>query len=477
METLHRAASRPTLRTVGNDSSVRNVATSSEYQVLLGPMRWARVLGSFVLAMYTILLFAPSARAYSTGVVVPGCGCHSGGMVPKVTLLTPKDLPDLGETITISVVIQAINGDTGGFFLFQADGEGTLTAGPGERQPMPSQVVHSMPGRAVNGEVRFDVSWTAPETPGVAYFQAYAVSANGSGAPTGDNFGSGGVGVAVGCASAMSATYYYDSDKDGFGTAAMGIRPGCGPILGWALAEGDCDENRPEVNPGQPEVCNLKDDDCDGKVDEGVENALVYPDKDEDGYGDPNGTPGDNCGKRGYAPNNLDCDDSDPAIRPLAEEVCNYFDDDCDGEADERVRPRCGVGACTRTSPTCEPTDCSPGLPEDEICDLLDNDCDGSLDEGLSCDPGTMAAGSAPIGGSGGMTESRPASAGGGPMGAPPAAASATAPAQSSKPGQANSGGCHAGRAHRGSSATWLAWGAALVLLWQRRKRIAQRAL
>ena len=29
-----------------------------------------------------------------------------------------------------------------------------------------------------------------------------------------------------------------------------------------------------------------------------------------------------------------DCDDSDPAINPSAQEVCNNVDDDCDGEID-----------------------------------------------------------------------------------------------------------------------------------------------
>jgi hypothetical protein len=31
---------------------------------------------------------------------------------------------------------------------------------------------------------------------------------------------------------------------------------------------GDCNDEVQTINPGMPEVCNLKDDDCDGKVDE-----------------------------------------------------------------------------------------------------------------------------------------------------------------------------------------------------------------
>jgi len=146
-------------------------------------------------------MHAPHAAAYSTGVVVPGCGCHNGGQVPEVKIITPNNLPALNETITLTVVIQAINGDTGGMYLEQSDGGGMLMPGPGTRSERPTQIVHSAPGRAMNGEVRFDVAWTAPDTPGVAYFKVNAVSANGSGAPTGDNFGTGALGVAIGCAS------------------------------------------------------------------------------------------------------------------------------------------------------------------------------------------------------------------------------------------------------------------------------------
>ena len=58
------------------------------------------------------------------------------------------------------------------------------------------------------------------------------------------------------------ATYgYRDLDGDGYpdGRCCNGVN--CGT---------DCDDMRPGVNPGVPEVCNAVDDDCDGEVDEGV---------------------------------------------------------------------------------------------------------------------------------------------------------------------------------------------------------------
>ena len=42
---------------------------------------------------------------------------------------------------------------------------------------------------------------------------------------------------------------------------------------GWTLAQGDCDDNDPDVNPAAAELCNSIDDDCNGDID----------DKDDDG--------------------------------------------------------------------------------------------------------------------------------------------------------------------------------------------------
>jgi formylglycine-generating enzyme required for sulfatase activity len=51
-----------------------------------------------------------------------------------------------------------------------------------------------------------------------------------------------------------------DEDSDGFG-------------LGCA-AGADCNDQDPAIHPGQPESCNLRDDDCDGKVDNSPSCAL-----------------------------------------------------------------------------------------------------------------------------------------------------------------------------------------------------------
>jgi len=67
------------------------------------------------------------------------------------------------------------------------------------------------------------------------------------------------------------------------------------------------------------EVCDRRDNDCDGEIDEGY---------DADGDGAPNVDGCDNAGE-------ADCDDDNRAIWPGAPELCDTLDNDCDGETDE----------------------------------------------------------------------------------------------------------------------------------------------
>src|SRR5690606_22876793 len=96
----------------------------------------------------------------------------------------------------------------------------------------------------------------------------------------------------------------------------------------------DCDDNRSDINPSMEEVCDGVDNDCDGRVDEGV-TTIYYRDADGDGYGVPAPTRAACSRPTGHADNANDCDDTTATRRPGAPERCNMLDDDCDGRIDE----------------------------------------------------------------------------------------------------------------------------------------------
>ncbi|NQU78575.1 hypothetical protein HQ545_02290, partial [Candidatus Woesearchaeota archaeon] len=90
-----------------------------------------------------------------------------------------------------------------------------------------------------------------------------------------------------------------------------------------------------------------------------------------------------------------DCDDSNPSINPVASELCNARDDNCDGQIDNGITRECGVsntGVCQLGIENCvfgSWIGCDAILPTSEVCDTIDNNCDGDIDEGCSCTTGT----------------------------------------------------------------------------------------
>ncbi len=212
---------------------------------------------------------------------------------------------------------------------------------------------------------------------------------------------------------AVGCTYYYrDQDEDGLGKAGD-RRCLCSPLAPYtALTGTDCDDNDKDIGPGSPEVCNGRDDNCDGFTDEeGAEGCLIfYRDEDEDQYGV---TADSKCLCSGKAPYTAvqggDCNDQDRWVKPSAVEQCSGKDDNCDGVTDPEGAAGCktyyydgdqdGYGTAAMPSRClcgpdhtsrhtalqagdCDDTNNQVNPGRAEVCgDGIDNNCNDQIDE------------------------------------------------------------------------------------------------
>jgi len=349
-------------------------------------------------------LVAPDASAHSGGVSGSGCGCHGSG---DVNLSITADMASIspGDTVTMTISIGAAGANEAGMFVQSNAGSFTILGGQGLAQ-VPAGLTHTQPKSINGGQAQFSFDWTAPGSPGAVRFELWGVAANGNNGSSGDQYDEDAFDFVFGCNPQM---FWRDFDGDGYGRTNLPLTHCEGePPEGYAAAPDDCDDNRADTYPNAPEYCNQVDDDCDGDVDEAAIPVDLYPDGDGDGYyGQLEYESGDTVvgcvGTEGYAAEPGDCRPLDPGINPGAEEVCNGFDDDCDADVDERVRPQCGEGWCRRESVNCEEASCQPGEPRDEECNFFDDDCDGLVDEDAPCPAGeSCQAGECRAGGGGG---------------------------------------------------------------------------
>ena len=341
-------------------------------------------------------LLCPShAGARPNGIVASDCsGCHGASAEAIVEVSASPEAFQPGDEVTLTVSVRAAQGEAAGAGVFvgwPSQGELYTLSGAGLTLASGTGLVHSQPMAAVDGVATFRFGYRAPAEPGGVTIDVVALATNGNGRQTGDAPGHARFLQAFGC---EGQTHYSDLDRDGYGSEAFEQSVGCAgaaPPDGFALAAGDCNENSATVHPNAPELCNRKDDDCDGEVDEDSVPVELFPDPDGDGYyGRDAGEAIMGCvGMLGYAAEGGDCLPRDPAASPGATEVCNGLDDDCDGQADERVLPQCGVGACRRESYTCDAADCAPGMPQPERCNYRDDDCNGDVDDGTPCEEGS----------------------------------------------------------------------------------------
>jgi hypothetical protein len=146
-------------------------------------------------------------------------------------------------------------------------------------------------------------------------------------------------------------------------------------------ADTDCDDLDAAIFPGADELCDERDNDCDGEIDEDAINpATFYADKDGDGYG-ADDEPLKACVQpEGYVTPAGDCDDEDARFYPSAEESdCEDPNDyNCDGSVGYDDADADGFPACN----DCNDKDGTISPDGLEVCDGADNDCDGLKDDG-----------------------------------------------------------------------------------------------
>ncbi|MCP4810389.1 MAG: hypothetical protein GY913_22720 [Proteobacteria bacterium] len=193
------------------------------------------------------------------------------------------------------------------------------------------------------------------------------------------------------------STFWADADADGYGDPAA-VGEACEAPEGFVDDATDCDDTNAEAFPGNPEVCDEADNDCNGSVDEGV-TTTFWVDVDVDGYGDDDLSAEACALPTGYAAVGGDCDDADDTRNPGATEgVADGVDQDCDDEelcyedvdvdghgtssTTSSMDLDCVDSGESETADDCDDADDTRYPGADEYCDDADDDCDGTVDEG-----------------------------------------------------------------------------------------------
>ncbi len=100
------------------------------------------------------------------------------------------------------------------------------------------------------------------------------------------------------------------------------------------INDADCNDNDPVVYVGASEICDGKDNNCDGHIDEGIETHTMYVDADGDGYGNPELSVETCLGDMpGLVQDNTDCNDVRADFFPGNDIPGDGFDNDCDEDS------------------------------------------------------------------------------------------------------------------------------------------------
>jgi hypothetical protein len=97
-------------------------------------------------------------------------------------------------------------------------------------------------------------------------------------------------------------------------------------------------DSKRKIHPGAVEICDGKDNSCDGQIDEGVQKTF-YQDADKDGYGNPSASIQSCRAPEGYVKNNTDCSDVSSTVHDAGTSgICNNQggnDSDDENESDD----------------------------------------------------------------------------------------------------------------------------------------------
>jgi hypothetical protein len=357
---------------------------------------------SALLVPLLLLLSSSPTWARGGGIAASGCqGCHGQASHTVTVDVSPTPVTP-GATVTVTVTVRG-SGANAGLYLTTTRGTFTVVGGQGTRL-LNGDVVQASPKALSGGQATFNVQWTAPSMATGAELSAFTVLGNGDGRSGGDSTGEARRQLVSGCTGATyyrdfdgdgvgsasngttldcstpqgfstrdgdcddfngtvvpggsercnakdddcdgmvdeglsNVSTWPDVDGDGFGDRRGAVATGCSSS-GRAPNDQDCDDRDPAVHPGVKETCNLKDDDCNGRADDGVRVRCGT------GW----------CEALGITCDPLSCQPG----RPLTER-CNLLDDDCDGMVDEGTL--CAAGqACVRGA--CVVTDVETMVPE-----------------------------------------------------------------------------------------------------------------
>ncbi len=176
---------------------------------------------------------------------------------------------------------------------------------------------------------------------------------------------------------------------------------------GTAWVGGDCDDTNKFINPGMQEQCNTVniDDNCNGDSNDiGANGCNQFGvDIDGDTYSDKNKPTTCYCHAVGTSTgtNAGDCNDLNNLVHPLAQEICDGVDNDCNGVIDDGCdkdhdgycdSTKTTIGAPKDTCPNgggdCDDNNynINPGVKEDCLTGWDDNCINGTNDAGaLNC--------------------------------------------------------------------------------------------